>query len=221
MHPAIYYPLQKIFGKYYRLAIHDDTEIVIEGYPRSGNTFSVVAFEQAQNRPVKIAHHLHIAAQAIAGTKRGIPVIILLRSPVDAISSLITREPFITINVALEDYIRFYKSVLPIKNKVLIARFEEVTSDFGGIIDRMNLKFNTGYKSFEHTKENVARVFSSLDDLETKNVSKLTDESKVARPSEHRKRDSERIKKELLLADYNHLLAIAVELYEKLASKKP
>ncbi|RMG27959.1 MAG: hypothetical protein D6732_19595, partial [Methanobacteriota archaeon] len=39
------------------------TEIVIEGYPRSANTFAVVAFRLAQNRPVKIAHHLHMEAQ--------------------------------------------------------------------------------------------------------------------------------------------------------------
>ena len=32
--------------------------LVIEGFPRSANTFAVVAFRQAQERYVPIAHHL-------------------------------------------------------------------------------------------------------------------------------------------------------------------
>src|SRR2546428_11249384 len=50
-----------------------DSELVIEGFPRSSNTFSIVAFETAQARPVKVKHHLHTAAQIIQAVRWGIP----------------------------------------------------------------------------------------------------------------------------------------------------
>ena len=41
-------------------------DIVIEGFPRSANSVAVHAFRVAQDRPVRIAHHLHAPAQVIA-----------------------------------------------------------------------------------------------------------------------------------------------------------
>jgi hypothetical protein len=52
------------------------TEIVIEGYPRSGNTFAVVAFRLAQGREIEIAHHLHAAAQIKRAARLDVPAFI-------------------------------------------------------------------------------------------------------------------------------------------------
>ena len=39
------------------------TELVIEAFPRSANTFATVAFQLSQPAPVRVAHHLHAPAQ--------------------------------------------------------------------------------------------------------------------------------------------------------------
>jgi hypothetical protein len=54
------------------------TQLVIEGYPRLGNTFAVVAFLQAQKEDVRIAHHLHAPAQVIRAARWRIPTIVLI-----------------------------------------------------------------------------------------------------------------------------------------------
>src|SRR5262245_65181203 len=72
-HPALYLPLARGFRRAYdgsRKTVGPETELVIEGFPRCGNSFAVAAFSLAQPRPVRIAHHLHAPAQVIAGTRR-------------------------------------------------------------------------------------------------------------------------------------------------------
>jgi hypothetical protein len=51
------------------LIVQRDTDIVIEGFGGSANSFSLHAFELAQNTHVYIAHHLHAAAQIILGVR--------------------------------------------------------------------------------------------------------------------------------------------------------
>ena len=108
-HPIVYLPLRRVRSKTRHIIVSKDTEIVIEGFPRSVNTFAVVAFTFAQGRPVKIARHLHAPAQVIAAVRREIPCIVLIRKPRDAVLSLLVRAPHISADQALKDYIRFYR----------------------------------------------------------------------------------------------------------------
>jgi len=59
----------------------NDTELVIEGYPKRANAFAVSAFQMAQGRPVKMAHHLHPPINVILAAKRNIPCLVLIRHP--------------------------------------------------------------------------------------------------------------------------------------------
>jgi len=123
-HPRIYVPLCQARPKTRQIAISKDTEIVIEGFPRSANTIAVTPFTFAQERPVKIARHLHAPARVIAAVRRGIPCIVLIHKPLDAFLSLPVRAPHISAEQALKDYIRFYSSVAAYRNKIIVGRFE-------------------------------------------------------------------------------------------------
>ena len=63
------------------------TELVIDGFTRSATTFAVYAFQLAQDRPIRLAHHLHAPAQLIEAARRGIPTMALIREPQGAILS--------------------------------------------------------------------------------------------------------------------------------------
>jgi len=168
--------------------LNTDSEIVIEGFPRSANTFSVVAFRYAQNRAVPMAHHLHVEAQILAGVRKGLPVIVLIRQPEPAIKSLMIRHNHITENEALVRYIEFYSAVKRVKESVVIADFDSVTRDFGSIISLVNEKFGSKFKLFEHNDENVSAVYAEID-----RINILLDggkETHVARPSVIRKKDN-------------------------------
>ena len=56
-----------------RAVVGPDTELVIEGFPRTANTFAVFAFQTAQARPVRVAHHLHAPIQVTVAARRPPP----------------------------------------------------------------------------------------------------------------------------------------------------
>ena len=214
--PWIYIPLYRLLGKHQHLLVGKNTDIVIEGFPRSGNTFSVTAFEWAQDRKIKIAHHLHSPAQLIWAVNHDIPAVALIREPKSAVISLVIRESHISLKVALHEYIRFYQSILPIKDKILTANFEDVITDYGNVIKRINGKFSTDYNVFVHTSDNVEKVFELVQHYAIKESEENTlDENKVARPSENRKKLAVRFKEELENEKYSYYLKQAEFLYNQ------
>jgi len=167
-----------------------DTELVIEGFGRSGSTFAVDAFELAQTRPVRIAHHTHAAAQVIAAARRGIPVLVIVRHPDDATVSHMARRgiPAVT---ALRSWIR-----------------------------RLNERFGTGYGVFEHTKENEARVFEIIEarNRERFRTEQSERARSLARPTREREALKASLRSELEAARLRPLRARAAELYRSLVS---
>jgi hypothetical protein len=161
------------------------TELVIEGFPRAANTFAVEAFEMAQRRPVKVVHHLHASAQIIAAVRLGIPTVALIREPEDAIVSYLVRDPCATLRSAIARYTRFYDAVARRRDRVVVADFQTVISDFGSVIRRVNRKFGTAFAEFEHTEENVLRCFQVIEEGNRESHGTLV-ESTISRPSEER-----------------------------------
>jgi hypothetical protein len=160
-----------------------DTEFVIEGYPRSGNTFAVAAFQQAQPRDVRVAHHVHASGHVIAALDAGLPVLVLIREPEDAVLGWVLRRGYITTGQALRSYRRFYASLLPYRNRLVVGAFGDVTTDFGQIIRRVNERFGTRFAEFEHTEEAVASLFQAMEWYRT-SVSKADEvERLIGRPS--------------------------------------
>src|SRR5829696_5842518 len=92
-HPVLYYNFYRLGSSHRNLLVDRSPQIIIEGFPRSGNTFAVVAFQQAQRESVRVAHHLHMPAQVVLAAQWGIPTLLLARKPTDAVLSLVIREP--------------------------------------------------------------------------------------------------------------------------------
>ena len=181
-----YFPIwRKIRSKSYPHTVNKQTDITIEGFPRSGNTFAVAAFEFSQNKELTIAHHTHSAAQVIESVKLNIPTLLLVRFPKDAIISLVIREN-ISITTAIKSYVNYYENLYKYRDKVYLVSFEKLTTDFGEIITAVNKKFGTCFVPFMHHAENLKKVFSIVDEMELKFSGSL-DETQVARPSKHRK----------------------------------
>ena len=164
------------------------TDLVIEGFPRSGNSFAFVAFTSAQPGPVRVAHHLHAAAQVITGVRMGIPTLVLIRDPEEAILSrmLLVAYPYKTIIPAMREYLRFYEPILPYRQHLVLASFESVVHDFGAVTRAVNAKYGTSFGEFEHTDANVAKCFETMEQRNTKLRGKLTERT-VSRPSQERK----------------------------------
>ncbi len=184
--PALYLPIaRRKYGRIPDRIVGPQTELVIEGFQRSGNTFAVIAFHIAQPRPVRTAHHLHAAAQIVAAVKMDVPTMVLIRDPADSTLSHMIREPGITAGLALANWVRFYERVAPLRDRFVTANFADVTTDFGAVVRDVNAKFGTAFEEFEHTQANVERCFELIERRNRERYGAVT-ETTVPRPSAER-----------------------------------
>jgi hypothetical protein len=167
-HPAIYLPFarRKYPGPSPEV-IGSATELVIDGYTRSATTFAVYAFQLAQVRPVRLAHHLHAPAQLIAAADMRVPVLALIREPEGAILSQLVREPRVALRDALVAYTRFYSCLLPYRRSFVVGEFDQVTMDFGAVVRRLNERFGTSFEEFLHTDANVRECYALIKERPT------------------------------------------------------
>ena len=200
------------------ITVGADTEIVIEGYPRSGNTFAVAAFRLAQRRPVRIAHHLHAAAQVLAGVRRGLPVMVLLREPESAVLSVAVKDPSASIRWALRSYVRFHRAVASHRSGFVIAPFDRVRADFGRVIRSVNDRFGTAFAEFVHTEPNLSAVLDSVErrgEREARATGRSLERA-VGRPSPERDRAKEALRESYLDERHAALRREAEALFERL-----
>lgn len=209
--PSIFFPIYNILApKHNRtLLCNKNTDIVIEGFPRSANTFAVVYFEKAQKNKVNIAHHLHVEAQIIRAVEMKIPACVLIRNPEDCIRSLLMRHPETSIEWALNRYIQFYKNLLPIKRSCLFIEYKEVIQDMCTVIQKINSKFLTNFELLEHAPKTESQVFTEIENIN--NRIDAGQETHVARPNEKRKKEGQKIN----LNEYTEKLNIAFSIYKR------
>ena len=213
-YPTTFKLLANLNRKKKHILVNKDSEIVIEGFPRSGNTFAHVAFEYAQGRDVNIASHFHAPGQIIWGVKSNVPTLLLIREPVDAVSSLLIRENYLSEMQVLRWYIEFYQSVYPYMNRLVLADFNEVISDFGQVMIKINKHYSTSFIPFEHSEENVQTCFRIIEDLDRQDTKQENvTEKTVSRPSKIRNRLKIDVKKRLQ-TNYSQILHEAQKIYQ-------
>jgi hypothetical protein len=195
--PRVFLPIaRRKFRAVPDRVVEADTELLVEGFQRSGNTFAVIAFQIAQPRPVKLAHHLHAAAQIVAAVRMGIPALVLIRDPDESVLSHMVREPGITVRQSLYNWVRFYETVMPLRDDVVLADFADVTADFGRVVHQVNSRFGTRFAEFEHTDANVERCFVLIEKRNEEHYGAVT-ETTVARPSSERDERKHALRREL------------------------
>ena len=163
-----------------RIMVSNKTDILIDGFPRSANTFVVVSFERI-NSAARIAHHMHAPCEVRKAVKLNKPVIILIREPIDAIRSMCIRHPYVSPRAAALAYYRFYKAVLSVIENVVVCRFECATTDVGAVFDQANKKWSTAFNCSTQGRDEIFLQIDSINaQQENGNISMLS------RPTEER-----------------------------------
>jgi hypothetical protein len=131
------------------------TQLVIEGFPRSANTYALAAFRCSNGPDPRVADHLHAARSVQLAVRRQLPCVVLVRDPVDACSSLIQRQPVLP-RTALAAYVRFYSQVIAVADRVVVSDFPTTTGDFGSVVRELNARFGTSYVPYVRNDANEA-----------------------------------------------------------------
>lgn len=139
------------------LVANERSEIVIDGFQRSANTYFVSFFEIAQRRDIAIARHLHEAYQIRFAERHSIPCVVLVREPLDCVVSAMMRDHRAHPRALLGNYVRFYTEVLRVRKRSIIAPFEVVVGDANRIISAVNQAYGTDFKLLEPGMEHAVR----------------------------------------------------------------
>jgi hypothetical protein len=201
-------------------AITPETQAVIEGFPRSGNTFAYFALQEAHG-PVPVASHVHVPAQVVKAVQMGKPTLFVVREPVACLASLLTAAPHVRFEPAYDEYIHHHRKVAPLADDIVIGTFEQITTDFGVVTDAMNDRFGTSFTRFVQTPENVDRVFARIDAHYEELYGERASERVVPRPSPVRKAEKRWLTDQLTSSAHADLLAEARAVYDELASRAP
>jgi len=127
------------------LYVGHDTDICIEGFPRSGNTFLYNLVKEL-NPDLKTANHKHSVGHVKHALSLNKPVIILIRDHLDAITSELIRNSgdgkkiskhLYTIN----HYIQFYDYVYDVRDQVTLVTFAELTQNTLGVLYELERKY--------------------------------------------------------------------------------
>ena len=173
--------------------IGNDTQLVLDGFQGSANSFGTAAFRHSQTKSVKLAHHMHSPSQIIQAIEKNIPVLLFIREPVGAVISLTSRWSYISVNSGLKSYVNFYTKLELYQSYYVVSTFEQTTSCFDTVIDKLNRKFGTNF-----------------------DLIKMAQSTKKFKPSqETRKQIKQQKKQEFNYAENIKLLEQAQEIYQR------
>jgi hypothetical protein len=168
-----------------------DTKLCIEGFGSSANSFTYNVFRYLSN-DLRIAHHTHAIANIKIALGYGIPTLILFRPPYDAIPSHVLRFESSLLADTLK-YTEFYRFVASISDRVILASFEEVTTDIEVTIERVSTRTGIVFDSKDDICELKSRVFQHIREWTRDN----RDASMVALPCEERNQQKQHLGEEL------------------------
>jgi hypothetical protein len=160
--PVIALPAARL--RSHGVVVDAGTDLVVEGYPRSGNSFAVAGIATAQTRPVRIAHHLHAPGHVLASARLKVPTLVVVREPGQAAVELCLSKRALTMAQALRGYRRFYAPLLPHRASFAVATFDQVTGGLGRVIERVNHRFGTTFEPFADSEEAVAEAHRAIDE---------------------------------------------------------
>ena len=174
-------------------AVTADADLVLVGYPACANTFARIAFLHA-NPGLHVASHAHSWTQVAEAARHRLPTIILVRDPVEAVTSVLVRFPERNVHQELVAFARLYRRSARYLDRVVVADFEEVTTVFGEVIERVNRRFGTSFNPFVHGDESaIAEVLGQIEAYDRTQFGEATN-MRTARPSAEKEDEKARIR---------------------------
>jgi len=144
------------------LTVNKKTKICIEAFPRSGNSWTARVFRHLLDLPPYtdiICHHTHSPHTVRKSLNLNIPTLVIIRNPIDAISSVLLFRKFHTkplkdmISLQIKKYIFFYSIIKKYSDKIVIIKFEQIFSDFNKVIKKLNNFYGTTFPLIKNLNE--------------------------------------------------------------------
>lgn len=202
--PSLFWPIALVRDR--RWLFSSGYDLLVDGFQRSGNTFTSVAFRLSQPE-LKIISHCHSPTYVIRSINAGKPVCVVVRNPVESIVSWILYSG-LDLDNGIDDYILYYQPLLRHLSGMAVVDFKDVVSDFGVAVDRVNQRFGLNLRRPICDEAFVASVRAKINSgLWT------SDPLRIPLPSKERQMLAPAIRTALLSPRYQHKLQNAQRVY--------
>lgn len=124
-----------------RTFVGPQTELCIEGFPRSANSFAFNAIAAANPGLERYGRHVHTVSQVTEAVRLGIPTLLVIRAPDQAARSFLGRFSPQAAALVLEAFAAYYRAILPIADRVTVSDFETTTANLSAAVTALNARF--------------------------------------------------------------------------------
>jgi len=114
-----------------------DKRLVVEGYPRSGNSFFSDFIKVAHPKTVRFAHHTHLPENVLLALDNNVPAVVLIRNPLDSISSFMIYSGH-DVKRATNQWIKFYNTLLKHIDHFAVVTFEQAVNQPKAVFEALN-----------------------------------------------------------------------------------
>ncbi len=196
-------------GKY----ANKNTDLTIDGFQRSANTFAYVGFSILNNH-TRVAHHAHTSSQIIYSVNNDIPVLLLIRNPIDSIVSFyIFLNGEVPFKVIINSWKHFYLPLIKFKDKIFVSDFNDTINDFEDTIKKINSFYNLNFKTNYYEKDLEKEIFKKIEQSH-KNHFDNSSKNKIAIPYNDRLR-SKSVLKQVVKKDFKKEIEECKLIYDK------
>ncbi|WP_062304502.1 hypothetical protein [Demequina subtropica] len=161
-----------------------DTALVVEGFPRSGNSF-FVRYLRTCDPEVRLGHHLHVVGQYARAARWDVPAVLVVRRPLDAVLSLLVADPRMDADLAVEWWRFYHQRMLPYLDRVMVLPFEQFTQDPEGAAHAIEARYGLDLHAEPYDEELQERIRARL--LETPGYQRKGMAGLVPVPTEEKK----------------------------------
>ena len=215
-HPSLLPILWRLTPGGLSKAITRNTQLVVEGFPRSGNTFFAESISYFLGPDFSIASHAHHIAQIRLAVARGIPCVVLVRHPVEVLASYLIAGPHARPKDVLREYATYHSQILRLVDEVQVVTFGQAINDFQRTMERVSSRWNLSLVPESFTESDRERILERIDENHRRLFPKDPLERGVARPSRVRTELNVKVRRELSDPEHKEKLDLCVQLFEKL-----
>lgn len=201
-HPALLPVLLRLTPEGTDKGIDDTTNLVIEGFPRSGNTFAVRGLEHVYGDRLHIASHAHHPSQITKAVRLGLPCVLVVRRPLDALASYLIAGPHGLPKQVLREYAEYHEEVEPLAPQLLVVTFEEVTTDLPAVARRIRERWGLALEPFRICESDRDAIFERISREHARHHPREPVERGAGRPSPQRAALNRRIRDVLLQPEH-------------------
>lgn len=199
--------------------ITDSTNLVIEGFPRSGNTFTVFALRHVYGDRVSIASHVHHPGQIKEAVHRGLPCVLVVRPPIDTLASYLIAGPHGRPRQVLKEYRYYHREVARLADDVVVATFDQVTNDPAAVVARVARRWSLPLEPFTLSAADTEAIFERISAEHRRHHPRSQVEMAAGRPSQQRADVNQRHRDALSRPSLAPLVGECERLYADLAAR--